>query len=240
MVVILNKDTDCLPFSNFRNLAPLSVGVELTSTWAVALIKTSIALLLMRLRPTTGWRYFFYIILAIQFVTAAFVSVMYLTRCIPIEALWTSTITDKRCWGNAAFQTSLTVTSIIVISTDVIFALLPLSFLHHIHVSQRDRSVIGLLMALGLFASAASVVKTIYVHQFDEGGDFPGKGLSICLWGSIEVQVGIIAACIPCVRAVFLRFLNRIGFYTSSKTVVAHALGSRSGEHRLARGTNPG
>jgi hypothetical protein len=219
MVVILRGEANYVPFSDFSRLAPLSVGAELTSTWSVAWIKTSVALLLMRLRPTTGWRWFFYIMLSIQFVTATFASIMHLTLCIPIEALWTPTNINKRCWGNAAFHASLTVTSIIVILTDMMFALLPLSFLHHIRVSHRDRVVIGLLMALGLFASAASVVKTVYVHQFDEGGDFPGKGLSICLWGSIEVQVGIIAACIPCLRAGFLRFLNRIGVHTSSRPV---------------------
>lgn len=212
MAAILNQDIHYVPFSDFNRLAPLSVGAELTSTWAVAWVKTSVALLLMCLRPTSGWRWFFYIILTVQFITAIFTSIMHLTRCIPMEAQWTPSMANKRCWSNTAFQSSLTATSTIVILTDVIFSLMPLTFLHEIHVSQqRDRVVIGLLMALGLFASAASVVKTVYVHQFDEGGDFPGKGLSICLWGSIEVQIGIIAACIPCLRAGFLRFLNRIG-----------------------------
>jgi hypothetical protein len=216
MTPILSSDDHYVPMGDFSRLAPLSVAAELTSTWAVAWIKTSVAFLLMRLQPTPGWRYFCYAMLIIQFATATFTSIMHTTRCVPIEAVWTPSITDKRCWGTSAFKTSLTVTSVVVILTDVIFSLMPLTFLHHIRASHRDRIVIGILMALGLFASAASVVKTVYVHRFDEGGDFPGKGLSICLWGSIEVQVGIIVACIPCLRSVFLRFLGRIGIHTGS------------------------
>ncbi|KAK4155440.1 hypothetical protein C8A00DRAFT_31678, partial [Chaetomidium leptoderma] len=54
------------------------------------------------------------------------------------------------------------------------------------------------------------------VHRSGQHGDAAGDGLAIALWASIEAQVGIIAACILCVRAVFLRFLSRIGIYNES------------------------
>ena len=205
----LGDRRDYLPFSEFHRAAPLSIGAELTSTWSVALVKTSVAVMLMRLRPTQGWTWFLYAVVGVQLLTAAFVTIMQTTRCIPIEALWEPTIAGKRCWGVAAFKASLTATSIIVIATDVVFALIPLTFLHHIRAAPSSRAAIGVLMSLGLFASAASVVKTYYVQTFDETGDVAGEGMSICLWASIEAQVGITAACVPCLRATFLRCLGR-------------------------------
>jgi hypothetical protein len=116
-----------------------------------------------------------------------------------------------------AWKASLTATSILIIVTDVIFALIPVTFLRHIRRSVRDRVIIGILMGLGLFASAASIVKLVMVQRYDESGDPPANGLSIALWASIEAQVGIIAASIPCLRVAFLRFLSRIGILTSSE-----------------------
>ena len=193
---------------------PLSVVAEITSTWSVALLKTSIAVMLRRFLRTRGWAVFLYSVIGVQIATAVFVTIMQSTRCIPIQTLWDPTITEKRCWGDEAFKISMTLAAVLVIITDVIYATIPLTFLHHVRRSVRDRIVIGFLMSLGLFASAASIVKTVIVQQFDGTTDYAGHGLSIALWASIEAQVGIIAACIPCLRAPFLRLLNRLGIST--------------------------
>ena len=207
-----------LPFSYINQTAPLSLVAEITSTWSVALVKISIAIMLLRLQRTRNWALFLYTIIGIQFIIAAFVTIIQTTRCIPITALWdpTSAPETRRCWGEANFKASLTAASILIILTDVIFALIPLTFLHHVRRSLRDRLIIGFLMSLGLFASAAAVVKTIMVQRFNQADDPAGHGMSIALWASIEAQVGIIAACIPCLRAAFLRFLGRVGIRTAA------------------------
>jgi hypothetical protein len=149
--------------------------------------------------------------MGVHIVTAVFVTVMQSTRCVPIQALWDTTLTADHCWSQGAFKVGLTVASVLVILTDVIFALIPLLFLRHIRRSIRDRLIIAFLMSLGLFAAAASIVKTVIVQRFDQSADPSGSGLSIALWASIEAQVGIMAACIPCLRAPFLRLLGRLG-----------------------------
>ncbi|KAK3364133.1 hypothetical protein B0T25DRAFT_432205, partial [Lasiosphaeria hispida] len=115
------------------------------------------------------------------------------------------------CWSPEAFKATMTAASSIVILTDAIFSLIPLTSLHHIRRSVPHRIVIAILMGLGLLASAASVVKTIMVHRFDAGGDPSGNGISIALRASLEAIVGIIAACLPCLGGAFLRLLSRLG-----------------------------
>ncbi len=215
---MLGTRPEYLPFSSVNQVAPLSLVAEITSTWSVALLKTSIAVMLLRFQRTQGWARFLYLMIGVQVVTAAFVTIMQSTRCIPIQGLWDPTITDKRCWSEEAFMISLTVASVLVIVTDVVYAAIPLTFLRHIRRSMHDRLIIGFLMSLGLFASAASVVKTVMVQRFNESDDHPGHGMSIALWASIEAQVGIIAACIPCLRAPFLRLLGRLGISTESSS----------------------
>jgi hypothetical protein len=202
--------------SHLNQVNPLSVVAEVTSTWSVALLKTSIAIMLLRFQRTRGWAVFLYSIIGVQIAAAVFVTIMQSTRCIPIQALWDPTITDKRCWTDQAFKVSMTVASVLVIVTDFIYAAIPLTFLRHVRRSLRDRLVIGFLMSLGLFASAASVVKTVIVQRFDGTTDYAGNGLSIAVWASIEAQVGIIAACIPYLRAPYLRLLGRLGISIGS------------------------
>jgi hypothetical protein len=239
-----------LPFSYINQAAPLSLVAEITSTWSVALLKTSIATMLLRFQRTPGWAVFLKCVIALQLATAIFITIMQTTRCVPINALWDPTVPRVSCWGENAFKISLTTASILVILTDIIFALIPLTFLYQVRRSLRDRVIIGALMSLGLLASAASVVKTVMVQRFDETDDPSGHGMSIALWASIEAQVGIIAACIPCLRAAFLRFLGRVGVFTqanlgsTSKTpgnvgiIVTDQLNARS--MRLSSGTRGG
>jgi hypothetical protein len=211
---ILTFHREFLPFDSIAKVAPLTMVAEIATSWSVALVKTSIALMLVRLQQSPGWTHFLYTVIGVQVVTAVFVTIMHTTRCIPIEAVWNPTVTNKRCWSAEAFKVTMTVASAIVIVTDVLFSLIPLTFLHHIRRSVPHRIVIAILMSLGLVASGASAVKTAMVYQFDRNGDPSGKGMAIALWASIEAQVGIIAACIPCLRAAFLRFLSRIGIYS--------------------------
>ncbi|KAK0651146.1 hypothetical protein B0T16DRAFT_453647 [Cercophora newfieldiana] len=156
-------------------------------------------------------------------VTVAFFSVAFSLVVTRLVTRWKSTtgiasddyaILAATCWSAEAFKVTMTVASSVVIITDVIFSLFPLTFLHHIRRSLAHRIVIGMLMSLGLLASTASVLKTIQVHRFDLGGDIAGIGISIALWTSLEGTVGIIAACLPCLRGPFLRLLSRLGIYS--------------------------
>ncbi len=201
-----------LPFSFIAQVVgPLSLVAEVTSTWSVALLKTSIAVMLRRFQQARSWTIFLYIIIGVQITTAVFVTIMQSTRCVPIRALWDPTLPQDRCWNPNSFKVGLTVAAVLVIITDFIFALIPLVFLRHMRRSLRDRLIIGFLMSLGLFASAASVVKAVSVQGFDQSADPSGTGMSIAIWASTESQVGIIAACIPCLRAPFVRLLGRLG-----------------------------
>jgi hypothetical protein len=234
---ILTFHREFLPFDSIAKVAPLTMVAEIATSWSVALVKTSIALMLVRLQQSRAWTHFLYTVIGVQVVTAVLVTIMHTTRCIPIEAIWNPTITDKWCWSPEAFKVTMTVASALVIATDVVFSLIPLTFLHHIRRSIPHRVVIAILMSLGLVASAASAVKTVMVYQYDQTGDPSGSGMAIALWASIEAQVGIIAACIPCLRAVFLRLLSRMGIYTESSRRVDSASSTWSDQGRPAGGS---
>jgi len=223
---------DSVPLSFIFAVAPLIVVAEIATTWSVALLKTSIAVMLLRFQRARGWTWFLYSVVGLQIVTAVYVTIMQSTRCVPMRDLWDPTVTDKHCWSVDAFKVSMTVTSVLVILTDVIYATIPLTFIHHIRRSARDRFIIGFLLSLGLFASAASIVKTVMVRRYDQANDPAGAGMTLALWASIEAQVGIIAACIPCLRGPFIRLLGRLG-------VSAEYSGSATDNNPARQGQSP-
>ncbi|KAK3342035.1 hypothetical protein B0T25DRAFT_574346 [Lasiosphaeria hispida] len=232
---VLGPRPEFLRFSQLNQIAPITMASTLASSWSVALLKTSIAFMLLRLQQSRRWVLFLYTIITIQMLTAVFATIMHLTRCIPLPGLWDPTVTAKACWSDAAFKASLTVVSVVIIATDVVFTLVPLTFLRHMRRPVRDRAIIGVLLSLGLFASAASIVKAAVVQSFAQDDDGVGKGMGIALWASIEAQIGITAACIPCLRSAFSRFLGRVGLGSTVRGGPGPTAASWHGEEGLPR-----
>lgn len=201
-----------LAFSELTRITPMQLVSQVCNQWATAMVKTSIALMLVRLQQTPGWKWFLYSLIVLQVLVAIFTTVLHTTRCIPIEAVWNMSITSKRCWSEEAFKVAMTVASSLVVATDLVYALMPITFLHHIRRSTLHRALIAMLLSLGLVASAASVVKTVMVHR-GSAEDPAGHGIVVATWASIEVQIAIMAACIPTLRADFLALLGRLGWY---------------------------
>ena len=147
--------------------------------------------------------------IALQAVTTIYTTVMHSTRCIPLKAQWTPSITHKKCWSTQAFRTSLLVASVINISMDIVFSLVPLTFLRKIQQPLRDKITISILFGLGLVASVASIMKAIAILSFGKTSDPPAEGINIALWSLVEEQVGVIVACLPCLKSLLQRILIR-------------------------------
>jgi hypothetical protein len=65
-------------------------------------------------------------------------------------------------------------------------------------------------MAMGLFATGIAGYKmTLSTKVFK--GDLLSTTVELSLWNRLEELVGIIAACIPCLKSPAERFLKRIG-----------------------------
>lgn len=192
----------------------------LLSAWTMAAIKISVAFVFVRLKNTKRWRFFLFAMITAQCLAAIFNTVMHATRYIPLNAQWSADPvirTDAQVWSVRAFHIAITIASSINIATDVIFSLVPVALLRDIQRPRRDKIIVGGLMALGLVGSSASIVKTITVPQFEKSNDIMAGGIRIGLWSIVEEQLGLIAACVPCLKSLFQRFLCRIGVLTSSR-----------------------
>jgi len=93
---------------------------------------------------------------------------------------------------------------------DLILALMPIKIARSLSRPFREKVLISCLMALGLCATAIAGVKMTTFN--DVGlGDQLYDSIKPSLYAKLEEQVGIIAACAPCLKAPVERLLRRVG-----------------------------
>ena len=81
-------------------------------------------------------------------------------------------------------------TAALTVATDFTLALLPITFIYRIRISVRERVILGIIMGLGLVASAASLCKIVTVSSKPLTGDPLRDGVGVTFWGIMEIQLG--------------------------------------------------
>ncbi|KAK5652035.1 hypothetical protein OQA88_10938 [Cercophora sp. LCS_1] len=186
------------------------------SGWAIGFAKLSIALMLFRLRQEIIlWKTFLTCMMVVSVGIAATTSGFLFAACKPLRAMWDYTTPDPVCVDPNFMSEGIVSTSGLTIATDFVLALLPLTFITRIRRSAREKVLLVAIMGLGLVASAASVCKIVDVTNKKLTGDTLLDGVNVTFWGILEIQLGIIAACVPCLKRPTERILIKLGLMTS-------------------------
>jgi len=105
----------------------------------------------------------------------------------------------------------------VFIATDILFSLLPITFIRHLRRPLRERIAITLLMALALVASAAGIVKTYLIKNWAHPTDPLYYSADPGMWGFIEMYLGIVAVCAPCLKGLCESGLKKMGWMGSER-----------------------
>jgi len=96
------------------------------------------------------------------------------------------------------------------IVTDLTLALLPLTFILPLRRSRQEKTLIAVLMSLGIFASIASIVKTVYLTIYTfRTPDVLYTFIDISLWAKMEEMLITIAASGPTLKGPVERIARR-------------------------------
>ncbi|KAF2737759.1 hypothetical protein EJ04DRAFT_86507 [Polyplosphaeria fusca] len=150
-------------------------------------------------------------------------------QCTPIAAFWDKSIHPFRCFQNEPWWISFSVVQIV---TD--FALLALPLREVLRLSMTKAEKIGLcfVFGTGLFVTFASIFRATTIAASASDPD-PTRGpLPATVWSVIEVNAGIICACLPMLRHPFLKFFGPLfGSRNGRSTQRSYQLTSRSHQH---------
>lgn len=90
---------------------------------------------------------------------------------------------NATCFGQTTLQ-ALSYTNVALsILTDLLFSIvIPIPMLWNVQMNKRTKTSIMAILGLGLFASAAAMVKINYIQNYGKTGDFLWDSRNICIW----------------------------------------------------------
>ena len=164
--------------------------------------KLSVSYLLFRIMGPTrsavrAW--FLYMLMALLIaINVATVGIIF-GQCTPTRKLWEPSISGhclpaKLQPDYSYFQGAFSGLS------DLVLALFPTVIIWNLKMKLHVKIGIGSAMGLGVFASAAAIVKTYELRLLNAKSDFTYVTVGLIIWFSTEMYVIIIAACVPTLR----------------------------------------
>ncbi|PGH15611.1 hypothetical protein AJ80_05475 [Polytolypa hystricis UAMH7299] len=188
-------------------------AIQLVWILTICIIRMSVALSLLRLSFNPYWRRALWALIVIQGLFSTGWLVELFAACKPLSNHWAPSA-DADCWP-AKYRINLGwATSAVFVTMDLIFATMPLKLILRLNRPIGERILIGCLMATGLLATAMAAWK---MTTFTTNGT--GDPMSATVWPSmlakLEEVVGIIAACMPCLKGPAERALHHLGFLSA-------------------------
>ena len=166
--------------------ARVSFAFVILWLWAVSMVKISVCLMLLRIKPQSrAWLIGLWLLIGLLASLAVAITACYLLQCKPVEANWDFKylLEPGHCWTldqflsftyafsseSAVWRASsgildLTLAGIFVL-TDLICALLPVAFIWRINRPLREKITLCVIMGLGLLASCCGIMKMILLRS---------------------------------------------------------------------------
>ena len=177
---------------------------------------TKASVLLFYRRLVTGtlarrWKLAIYFALAFHATYVLGITLGYVLICRPLEAYWKSyDYTYHEKYTCAPAESLNPVIGVLSVLSDIYAVALPFVILHYYQLDIPRRQKIGLniIFTLGLLVAGAGVGRTYYLIKLGRIYDTSWTGFDLLVWTIVEMQLGIICACAPSLRAFFRRYLS--------------------------------
>jgi hypothetical protein len=188
--------------------------------FSIALVRTSVACSLLRLSRCAGtseklWKWSLRCLIGVQFHVFVGWLVLQFFNCHPLHGMC-EPVPEMVCWPNKysigygymANGASMKQISCIhasqmtgnMILIGFILATMPVQLIRILQRPLHVKVLISCLVAVGLLATGIAVYK-IPLLQEVHNGDPLSITVKLSFWNKLEEQLGLIAACLPCLKA---------------------------------------
>ncbi|AEO61175.1 hypothetical protein MYCTH_2068912 [Thermothelomyces thermophilus ATCC 42464] len=173
--------------------------------------KLAMAIMILRLRATKRYAYIIWGNMAVLGANALVCLVIMFVSCSPVPALWNEKLgycRIKQGWIIISYAGS-----VVLAMVDWTCAITPFFMLRKLQMPKRRKITIQIILSLGMFGSAAGLVRLGYYHAYDTE-KYPNESLYnwgyTILWTVFEGGLGVIACSLPPLGVFFKKF-----FYNS-------------------------
>ena len=189
--------------------------------WGAAMtcIKLSVALTLLRIPVNRAWVVFLWAITGVQVAYFVANTICIFLYCRPLAGVWDFSISNAVCLSPEVSRIASNLGSSINIFTDFSLSLAPMVMLWNLHRPLRERLLVCALMAMGLLAGVACIVKAVAVREWgDVTVDTWALAVTIATWTIVEQSFALLAACSPSLKGPLQRLLGRCGVLLTHHT----------------------
>jgi hypothetical protein len=179
--------------------------------------KTSILIFYLRMSRNTQLllRIASYVTLAVVNIAGGVLTFLNAFQCNPAGAAYEIADSKSKCMSIVTLYLCSAPVNII---TDLAILVLPIPVLTGMRLPQRQKTILVLTFALGIFVTIVDVVRIYYLQQasldqfhshrqLGTGSDFAWTASIAFMWSAVEVNISIICACIPTLKPLIKRIV---------------------------------
>jgi fucose permease len=185
-----------------------------------ALMATKTSVLVFYLRITKSahqiLRIASYAVLAVVNIDGVVLFFLIAFQCNPVSSTYASN-PQAKCLNIVTLYLCSAPVNIVA---NLAILVLPIPVLTGMHLPQRQKTVLVFTFSLGIFVTVIDVVRIYYLQQAADnqqniadgaglgtGIDFSWNASPALMWSAVEVNVGIVCACIPTLKPLFRKLL---------------------------------
>lgn len=116
-----------------------------------------------------------------------------------------------KCISHHAITGNIVATSVIHVTTDLMFSFIPITFISKLHRPRAEKIFLAIMMALGLSASSFAILRIAAATSIYTSPDVFRTSVMPTLWSMLELEIGLIAATIPTLKSFVQRSLVHLG-----------------------------
>ncbi|RDW64003.1 hypothetical protein BP5796_10505 [Coleophoma crateriformis] len=180
---------------------------ELFYTISTVLVRLSVAIFLLKICISPAHRFIIYGTMTsiILFSIAFFFLILF--QCHPVSFFWNqSSGMHGSCINERIVPHASIAHSAISATCDWILGLLPVNLVLHLQINKRTKGSLSIVLALGILAGVAALIRIPYIRVLSISDDFLFKTLDVAIWSTIEAGLGIIAFAATALRPLFRTF----------------------------------
>ena len=208
-----DRHTWDVPLDEFENSALYGAFLaEIAFLISTCCTKVSILLFYRRLTEGTynkKWKWATIAAIVFTVVFCIGFGLVLCLQCRPTEAYWRSltfTYTDNyKCADTKILNP---ISGALSVVSDFYSVLLPMAMTRHFDIDRRKKIALNAVFSLGLLVVAAGAIRTWYLTKLGYDYDITWFGYDVFVWATLELQLAIMCACAPALRALFRHYFK--------------------------------
>ncbi|KAI5456755.1 hypothetical protein BGZ63DRAFT_517585 [Mariannaea sp. PMI_226] len=229
----LGRDVWTLSYASITRFGMFFYVMAVLYFLQVTLLKLALLFFYLRIFPATPIRRLLWGTVIFNCLFGLVFVIVTIFQCQPVDYFWTKWDGEHtgKCMDINAIAWS---NSGISIALDIWMLAIPISQLKSLNLDWRKKVGVGLMFSVGAFVTVVSILRLRSLVALGSNSQNPTwEYLEASKWSTIEINVGIICACMPIIRLMLVRAFPKL--LGTTRRYYAYYGSKRAGGHSQSR-----